>query len=207
MRAMASLDRGNTEHFGDPEPIKVVTGTVKGPGILVTGHDLLDLDELLKQTDGTGVNVYTHGEMLPAHGYPKLRSYKHLIGNYGGAWQKQRAEFAAFNGPIVATTNCVLLPAESYKDRLFTTGIAAIAGVRHIESRTGFSEVIAKAKELGDLPNDMGEPLMTGFHHKAVLGLADKVIDAVKAGKIKHLLTLGCGKGASEKTRTTRCRT
>jgi len=191
LKAMEILDQGNTEHFGNPVPTEVPTGTVEGPGILITGHDLLDLEELLKQTEGTGVNVYTHGEMLPAHGYPNLKKYKHLIGNYGGAWQKQKKEFAEFGGPIVATTNCVLIPPEIYKDRLFTTGIAMIAGVKHIKSRTDFSEIIAKAKELGELPDNPGKTLMTGFHHKAVLGLADKIISAVKEGKIRHFFLIG----------------
>jgi hydroxylamine reductase len=191
LKAMEILDQGNTEHFGDPVPTEVPTGTVKGPGILVTGHDLLDLEELLKQTEGTGVNVYTHGEMLPAHGYPGLNKYKHLVGNYGGAWQKQKKEFAEFGGAVLATTNCVLIPPDSYKGRLFTTGITAVEGVRHIESRKDFSQLIEKAKELGDLPDSPGKPLMTGFHHKAVLGLADKVVQAVKDGKIKRFFLIG----------------
>ncbi|MCK5559480.1 MAG: hydroxylamine reductase [Thermoplasmata archaeon] len=191
LKTMAILDQGNTEHFGDPEPTEVTTGTLKGPGILMTGHDLLDLEELLKQTEGTGVNVYTHGEMLPAHGYPNLKKYEHLKGNYGGAWQNQKTEFLEFGGPIVATTNCVLIPPESYRDRLFTTGITRIADVKHVEDRKDFSEVIEMAKQLGDLPENTGKPLMTGFHHKAVLGLADKVIGAVKAGKIRHFFLIG----------------
>lgn len=191
LKTMAILDQGNTEHFGDPEPTEVATGTVKGPGILITGHDLLDLEELLKQTEGTDVNVYTHGEMLPAHGYPNLKKYEHLKGNYGGAWQNQKTEFSEFGGPIVATTNCVLVPTENYRDRLFTTGITRIADVKHVESRKDFSEVIEMAKQLGDLPENNGKTLMTGFHHKAVLGLADKVIGAVKAGKIRHFFLIG----------------
>jgi hydroxylamine reductase len=196
LKAMEILDQGNTEHFGDPVPTEVQTGTVRGPGILVTGHDLLDLEELLKQTKGTGVNVYTHGEMLPAHGYPKLKQYEHLVGNYGGPWQKQKKEFADFGGAILATTNCVLIPKDSYKDRLFTTGIASISGVKHIESRKDFSHVIEKAKEQGDLPDDSGKPLMTGFHHKTVLGLASKIVESVEAGKIKHFFLIGGCDGA-----------
>jgi hydroxylamine reductase len=196
LKAMEMLDAGNTEHFGNPEPTEVPTGTVAGPGILVTGHDLLDLEDLLKQTEGTGINVYTHGEMLPAHGYPELKKHKHLVGNYGRAWQDQKKEFPAFGGAILATTNCVLIPKEEYRDRLFTIGIARVEGVEHIESRKDYSKLIAKAKELGDLPEALGEPLMTGFHHKAVLGLADKIIQAVKDGKIKRFFLIGGCDGA-----------
>jgi hydroxylamine reductase len=199
LKAMDILDQGNTEHFGDPAPTEVSTGTVKGRGILVTGHDLLDLEEVLKQTEGTGVNVYTHGEMLPAHAYPELKKYPHLIGNYGGAWQKQKTEFAEFGGAVLATTNCVLIPTDAYKDHLFTTGIAAVEGVKHIESRKDFSELIEKAKELGDLPEAPGKPLMTGFHHKAVLGLVDKVVQAVKDGKIKRFFLIGGCEGSKAK--------
>ncbi|MDY6958181.1 MAG: hydroxylamine reductase [Halobacteriota archaeon] len=190
LKAMEILDLGNTEHFGDPTPTEVATGTVKGPGILVTGHDLQDLHELLKQTEGTGVNVYTHGEMLPANAYPELKKFDHLKGNYGGAWQNQKSEFDQFGGPILATTNCVLIPKESYQDRLFTTGITAVAGTKHIEP-SDYSEIINKAKEIGDLPEALGKPLMTGFHYKAVLGLADKIIEAVKDGKIRHFFLVG----------------
>lgn len=196
LKAMAILDEGNTEHFGNPTPTEVPTGTVEGPGILVTGHDLLDLEDLLKQTEGTGINIYTHGEMLPAHGYPELRKYKHLVGNYGGAWQKQKKEFAEFGGAVLATTNCVLIPNDKYRDNLFTIGIAAVAGVKHIESRKDFSALIEKAKELGPLPANPGKPLTTGFHHKAVLGLADKIVGAVKEGKIKRFFLIGGCDGA-----------
>lgn len=196
LKAMEILDKGNTEHFGIPEPTEVATGTVKGPGILVTGHDLLDLQELLKQTEGAGVNIYTHGEMLPANGYPELKKFKHLIGNYGGAWQKQKKEFAEFGGAILATTNCVLVPKDNYRDRLFTTGIARVEGVKHIESRKDFSEIIEKAKELGDLPDRPGKPLMTGFNYRTVLQMADEIINAVKAGKIKHFFLIGGCDGA-----------
>ncbi len=170
---------------------------MKGPGILVTGHDLLDLEELLEQTQGTGVNVYTHGEMLPAHGYPALRKYTNLIGNYGSAWQKQKTEFAEFGGPILTTTNCVLIPPESYKDRLYTTGITAVEGVKHIADRKDFSQIIEHAKRIGDLPERPGTTLSTGFHHKAVLGLAPQIVDAVKAGKIKHFFLIGGCDGAT----------
>jgi len=197
LKAMEILDAGNTEHFGIPVPTKVKTGTVKGPGILVTGHDLLDLEELLKKTDGTGVNIYTHGEMLPAHGYPNLKKYPHLIGNWGTAWQRQRTEFREFGGPILATTNCVLIPTEKYKERLFTTGITAITGVKHIADRKDFSAIINKAKEIGDLPERSGKELETGYHYKSVLTLAPKIIEAVKAGKIRHFLLIGGCDGAT----------
>ncbi|MDY6965121.1 MAG: hydroxylamine reductase [Halobacteriota archaeon] len=195
LKAMEILDSANTEHFGDPTPTEVATGTVKGPGILVTGHDLQDLHELLKQTEGTGVNVYTHGEMLPANAYPELMKFDHLKGNYGGAWQNQKKEFAEFGGPIIATTNCVLIPPDTYKDRLFTTGVAAVSGTKHIDTND-YSEVIELAKKLDGLPDNQGKPLMTGFHHKAVLGLADKVVGAVKAGKIRHFFLIGGCDGA-----------
>jgi len=195
-KIMQLLDRANSERFGEPTPTAVFTGIRKGPGILVTGHDLLDLEALLEQTEGTGVNVYTHGEMLPAHGYPRIRKYGHLIGNYGSAWQKQKTEFAEFGGPILATTNCVLIPPESYKDRLYTTGITAIEGVRHIE-RNDYSEIISHAKKIGDLAERQGINISTGFHHKAVLALAPQIIDAVKSGKIRHFFLIGGCDGAT----------
>ncbi len=195
-KAMELLDKANTGHYGKPGPVEVPTGTVKGPGILVTGHDFMDLEELLKQTEGTGINIYTHGEMLPAHGYPELKKYKHLVGNYGGAWQKQKKEFPAFGGAVLATTNCVQIPTDEYRDRLFTIGITAVEGVKHIESRKDFSEIINKAKELGDLPEAPGKPLTTGFHHDIVLSLAPKIIEAVKAGKIKRFFLIGGCDGA-----------
>jgi len=197
LKAMEILDQGNTEHFGIPVPTKVPTGTIKGPGILVTGHDLLDLEELLKQTEGTGINVYTHGEMLPAHGYPKLHKYKHLVGNFGTAWQRQRTEFAEFGGPVLASTNCVVIPPQSYKDRLYTIDITAVAGVKHIEDRKDLSQIIKHAKEIGDLPERKGPTLETGYHHKTVLTLAPKIIEAVKAGKIKHFFLIGGCDGAT----------
>ena len=197
LKAMEILDQGNTEHFGIPVPTKVPTGTIKGPGILVTGHDLLDLEELLKQTEGTGINVYTHGEMLPAHGYPMLHKYKHLVGNFGTAWQRQRTEFAEFGGPVLASTNCVVIPPQSYKDRLYTIDITAVAGVKHIEDRKDLSQIIKHAKEIGDLPERKGPTLETGYHHKTVLTLAPKIIEAVKAGKIKHFFLIGGCDGAT----------
>ena len=186
LKVMELLDKAHTERFGNPVPTAVDTGTKAGPGIVVTGHDLLDLYELLKQTEGTGINIYTHSEMIPAHAYPGLKKFKHLAGNYGGAWQDQKKEFAAFNGAILATTNCVLIPpADSYLDRLFTVGITGVPGATHIKGRD-FSPLIKRAKELKPLAASPGKSIMTGFHHTAILGIADKIIDAVKKGKIKH---------------------
>jgi len=191
LKVMELLDKAHTERFGNPTPTEVETGTKKGPGILITGHDLLDLYELLKQTEGTGINVYTHSEMLPAHGYPQLRKFKHLAGNYGGAWQEQKTEFNNFSGAIVVTTNCVLIPPKNtYLDRLFTVGITAVEGAKHIQGRD-FSEVIKRAKELPPLPEVPGKKIMTGFHHTAILGIADKIVAAVKAGKIKRFFLIG----------------
>lgn len=196
LRAMETLDKANTSRFGNPVPTPVDTGTRKGPGILITGHDLLDLYELLKQTEGTGINVYTHCEMLPAHGYPELKRFKHLAGNYGGAWQDQKKEFASFSGAILATTNCVLTPPEnSYLERLFTSGVAGIAGAKHIKGRD-FSEIIKKARSLAPLPETPGKKITTGFHHTAILGIADKIVAAVKAGKIKRFFLIGGCDGA-----------
>ncbi|MFA6216747.1 MAG: hydroxylamine reductase [Candidatus Omnitrophota bacterium] len=196
LKMMEVLDKAHTQRFGNPVPVEVETGTRKGPGILVTGHDLLDLSELLKQTEGTGVNIYTHSEMLPAHGYPELKKFKHLAGNYGGAWQEQKKEFKEFSGAILATTNCVLIPPDNtYLDRLFTVGITGIPGATHIKGRD-FTELIKKAKSLPGLPEAPSKKIMTGFHHTAILGLADKIIAAVKAGKIKHFFLIGGCDGA-----------
>jgi len=196
IKVMELLDKAHTYKFGNPMPTEVETGTRKGPGILITGHDLLDLYELLRQTEGTGVNVYTHGEMLPAHGYPELKKFKHLVGNYGGAWQEQKKEFKVFPCAILATTNCVLMPPENtYLDRLFTIGITGVPGSKRIEGRD-FSELIKKAKTLPELKESPGKKIMTGFHHTAVMGLADKIIGAVKSGKIKHFFLIGGCDGA-----------
>lgn len=196
LRVMELLDKAHTQKFGNPVPTEVDTGTRKGPGILVTGHDLLDIYELLKQTEGTGVNVYTHSEMLPAHAYPELKKFKHLVGNYGGAWQEQKKEFKEFSGALLATTNCVLIPLEkTYLDRLFTIGITGVPGAVHLTKRD-FSAVIQKAKSLPPLPEKPGKKIMTGFHHTAILGIADKVIAAVKAGKIKRFFLIGGCDGA-----------
>lgn len=191
LKVMELLDKAHTGRFGNPVPTAVETGTRKGPGILVTGHDLLDLYELLKQTEGTGINIYTHSEMLPAHGYPELRKFKHLAGNYGGAWQEQKKEFTLFPGAILATTNCVLIPPEnSYLDRLFTVGITGIAGATHIQGRD-FASLIAKAKSLPPLKNSPSKKITTGFHHTAILGIADKIVSAVESGKIRHFFLIG----------------
>jgi len=195
MRAMELLNAANTETYGNPTPVTIPTGTKAGPGILVTGHDLLDLYELLKQTEGKGINIYTHGEMLPTHAYPESRKFDRLVGNYGTAWQNQRTEFDDFSGPILVTTNCVMLPKDSYKDRLFTCGIAGVAGVKHVEGRD-FSEVIETALSQPPLEENVTGELSTGFHYTAVLGLADKIVEAVKAGKIKRFFFIGGCDGA-----------
>ncbi len=195
---MALLDKANTSSYGHPEPTKVYTGTIKGPAILVSGHDLLDLEEILKQTEGKGINVYTHGEMLPAHAYPKLKKYKHLVGNYGGSWATQQKEFSKFNGAIVMTTNCIQKPLDSYKDRIFTTGLVAWPGVQHIANRTDgkekdFTPVIEKALSLGGLEENEGKYITVGFAHNAVMNVADKVVNAIKEGKIKRMFVMsGC---------------
>ncbi len=196
LKTMELLDKAHTERFGNPIPTQVYMGTKKGPGILVTGHDLLDLYELLKQTEGTGINIYTHSEMLPAHGYPKLKSFKHLVGNYGGAWQEQKKEFNEFSGAILATTNCVLIPpANTYLDRLFTIGITGVPGAAHIKNRD-FKAIIEKAKSLPSLQEVPGKTIMTGFHHAAILSLADKIVGLVKSGKIRHFFLIGGCDGA-----------
>ncbi len=195
LRTMEMLNNVHTSTFGNPAPAVVPTGTKAGPGIVVTGHDLLDLYELLKQTEGKGINIYTHGEMLPAHGYPELRKFKHLAGNYGTAWQNQKKEFDEFSGAILVTTNCIMIPKDSYKDRMFTCGIAGAAGVKHIKDRD-FSEVIDKALSSAPLEENPKGTLSTGFHFSAVLGLADKIIEAVKAGKIRHFFFIGGCDGA-----------
>ncbi len=194
---METLDKANTKAYGDPVPTKVEIGHKKGPAILVSGHDLLDLYELLKQTEGTGINIYTHGEMLPAHGYPKLKKFSHLVGNYGGAWQDQQKEFDEFPGAILMTTNCIQKPKSSYIGRIFTTGLVAFPGVTHITDRKDFSLLINKAKEIGGFKNDqLLKEIIVGFGHNAVLGVADKVIEAVKSGAIKRFFLIGGCDGA-----------
>ncbi|MCJ7523707.1 MAG: hydroxylamine reductase, partial [Candidatus Aminicenantes bacterium] len=180
-----------------PVPTPVALGVKKGPAILISGHDLLDLDELLRQTEGRGVQIYTHGEMLPAHGYPNLKKFNHLAGNYGGAWQDQQKEFERFPGAILMTTNCIQKPKTSYMDRIFTTGLVAWPGVAHISDRRDFSLLIAKAIELGGFPADEpGKTITVGFGHQAVLGAAAQVVAAVKAGKIRHFFLIGGCDGA-----------
>jgi hydroxylamine reductase len=195
LRVMQMLDEGHVKRFGKPSPTKIYEGTKAGPGILVTGHDLVDLADLLEQTAGTGINVYTHGEMMPAHMYPELRKHKHLVGHFGGAWQKQRNEFEQFTGPVLATTNCVLIPPESYKGRLFTTRVTAVPGATRLTSND-FSAVIAKARQCKPLIDKPVKESTIGFHHTVILGLADKIVAAVKAGKIRRFFVIGGCDGA-----------
>ncbi len=191
LKVMKLLKDAHIKAYGEPEPTEVQTGTRKGKGILVTGHGLKALEELLKQTEGTGINVYTHSEMLPAHGYPGLKKYKHLVGNLGRAWYDQKRLFSEYPVAILATSNCVLLPKEEYKDRIFTTGAAGLPGVKHIEGYD-FSPLIEKAKSLPDLEEKEGEvTLTTGFSKSVVLSLAGKIKSLVEAGKIKHFLLVG----------------
>ncbi len=195
LRVMEMLDAGHVQRFGKPSPATVYEGTQAGPGILVTGHDLLDLDDLLKQTAGTGINVYTHGEMLPAHMYPELRKYPHLAGHFGGAWQKQRSEFAEFTGPIVATTNCILIPREAYRDRVFTTRATAVPGGVRIKGND-FGPVIAAARRSAPLPEKKVRESQVGFHHSVILGLADQIVAAVKEGRLSRFYVIGGCDGA-----------
>jgi len=192
---MGLLNTAHVEKYGHPVPTAVNLGTRAGKAILVTGHDLKMLEELLKQTEGTGINIYTHGEMLPAHGYPGLKKYTHLAGNFGGAWQDQAKEFANFPGAIIFNTNCIQKPADSYKDRLFTWGLVQWPDVKHIDG-WDFSAVIAKANEFSGFTENPGQEILTGFGHNAVLGVADKVIEGVKAGAIKHFFLIGGCDGA-----------
>ncbi len=195
LRVMEMLDQGHVRRFGTPSPTTVYEGTKAGPGILITGHDMVDLDDLLKQTQGTGINVYTHGEMLPAHMYPELRKYKHLAGHFGGAWQKQKREFAEFTGPVLATTNCVLIPRDEYKDRLFTTRVTAVPGGRRLTSND-FSPVIECAKRCPPLKDAPVRESTIGFHQSVLLGVADKIVAAVKAGKLSRFFLIGGCDGA-----------
>ena len=195
IRVMELLDEGHTERFGTPEPTTVYEGTKEGPGILVTGHDLLDLSDLLEQTAGTGVNVYTHGEMLPAHSYPKLKKHPHLAGHYGGPWQNQLWEFPLFSGPILGTTNCVLIPPDTYADRLFTNRVTAVPGGTRLND-SDFSAVIEMATSCPPLPNNKVRESTIGFHHSVVLGIAGQVVDAVKSGELKRFYLIGGCDGA-----------
>ncbi len=196
LRAMEILDRANTGAYGHPEPTRVRVSPVKGKCILVSGHDLKDLDELLEQTAGKGINVYTHGEMLPCLAYPRLKRHPHLVGNYGGAWQDQRREFAAFPGAILMTTNCIQRPKEDYQGRIFTSGLVAWPGVTHIDNRD-FTPVIEAALAAEGFSEDAPEKMITiGFGHQAVLGVADQVISAVKSKAIRHFFLIGGCDGA-----------
>lgn len=192
---MELLNNAHTDTYGHPVPTPVQLGTKAGKAILVTGHDLKMLEELLKQTEGKGINIYTHGEMLPAHGYPGLKKYAHLAGNFGGAWQDQAKEFVNFPGAIIFNTNCIQRPADSYKDRLFTWGLVQWPDVKHVDG-WDFSAVIKKAQECAGFPEAPGKEILTGFGHNAVLGVADKVIEAVQAGQIKHFFLIGGCDGA-----------
>ena len=194
---MALLDSANTGTYGHPEITKVNIGVRKNPGILVSGHDLKDLELLLKQTEGTGVDVYTHSEMLPAHYYPAFKKYSHFAGNYGNAWWKQKEEFESFNGPILMTTNCIVPPKDSYKDRIYTTGAAGFVGVKHIkgesEDNKDFSEIIEQAKKCSPPTEIETGEIVGGFAHNQVLSLADAVVEAVKTGAIKKFFVMaGC---------------
>ena len=198
VEVMSLLDTANTSVYGTPEVTDVNLGVRNNPGILISGHDLKDLEELLEQTKETGVDVYTHGEMLPAHYYPFFKQYEHLAGNYGNAWWQQDKEFAAFNGPILMTTNCLVPPKIEYIERLYTTGLVGYPGVKHISDRKDgaakdFSEIIEQAKKCS-APKQLEQgTLIGGFAHHAVLGLADKIVDAVKAGAIKKFIVMaGC---------------
>ncbi|RLA18202.1 MAG: hydroxylamine reductase, partial [Gammaproteobacteria bacterium] len=197
LKVMEVLDGANTGNFGAQEPAQARITPIKGKAILVSGHDMKDLHELLEQTKDMGINIFTHGEMLPAHAYPKLRAYSHLAGNYGSAWQNQHAEFAAFPGAILMTSNCLIEPTPAYRNRIFTAGPVGWPGVRHIEDHN-FSPVIQAAKALPGFKEDTEEKSVTvGFGRHAVLGVADKVIEAVKAGDIRHFFLVGGCDGAA----------
>src|SRR5690554_87548 len=206
LKCMALLDEANTSAFGQPVPVKVSTIIEKGPFIIISGHDLHDLKQLLIQTEGKGINIYTHGEMLPAHAYPELKKYPHLKGNFGTAWQNQQKELDGVPGAVLFTTNCLMPPKPSYADRVFTTAVVGYPGLVHIPDRNGkkdFSPVINKALELGGWDEERrltgingGTELTTGFGHHAVLGAADQVIEAVKTGAVKRFLLVGGCDGA-----------
>jgi hydroxylamine reductase len=193
LRTMELLDTANTGTYGHPVPTKVPLGVKKGKAILVSGHDLKDMEEILKQSEGKGIYVYTHGEMLPTHGYPGLKKYPHFYGHFGTAWQNQLKEFGKFPGPVLMTTNCIQKPQESYKDNIFTTGLVGWPGVPHIADKN-FAPVIKKALEMPGFTEDVnGRAVMCGFGRNAVMGVAGKVIEAVKSGAIRHFfLVAGC---------------
>lgn len=200
LKCMELLDKANTESYGNPVPTEVLVTKKKGPCIIVSGHDLKDLKELLEQTEGKGINIYTHGEMLPAHGYPELKKHKHLVGNFGGAWQNQQKEFDGVQAAILMTTNCLQKPRESYKDRIFTTSIVGwpeIAHIKEVNGKKDFTQVINKALELGGFTEDEAEKkIIVGFGHNAVLSNAGKIVEAVKQGHIKHFFLVGGCDGA-----------
>ncbi len=203
LSCMALLDAANTESYGTPVPATVPLTVEKGPFIVISGHDLHDLKLLLEQTEGRGINIYTHGEMLPAHGYPKLKAYKHLKGNFGTAWQNQQKEFANLPAPVLFTTNCIMPVRDSYRDRIYTTAVVAYPGMVHVGEEKDFTPVIEKALELGGYKEDTkftgingGSTVTTGFGHGTVLSVADTVIDAVKSGAIKHFFLVGGCDGA-----------
>lgn len=197
-KTMALLDTANSSTYGRPGPTAVYMGVRDNPGILVSGHDLKDLEELLKQSEGTGVDIYTHGEMLPSNAYPEFKKYSHFIGNYGGPWWKQKEEFEKFNGPILMTTNCLVPPRSSYKKRLYTTGVVGFEGVNHIHDRKrgkpkDFSMLIEHAKTCAPPEQLEDGTITTGFSHHAVLAIADTIVEAVKSGKIKRFVVMaGC---------------
>ena len=203
LKCMALLDKANTETYGTPEPTTVPLTVEKGPFIVVTGHDLYDLKQLLEQTKDKGINIYTHGEMLPAHAYPELKKYPHLKGNFGTAWQNQQKEFANMPAPVLFTTNCLMPPKASYADRVFTTEMVSYPEIVHIGDEKDFSPVIEKALELGGYKEDQqftgingGHEVTTGFGHGTILSVADKVVEAVKAGDIRHFFLVGGCDGA-----------
>ncbi|MGC9307302.1 MAG: hydroxylamine reductase [Thermoplasmatota archaeon] len=203
VQTMALLDQANTAAYGNPEPTDVALGTRDNPGILISGHDLRDMEDLLKQTADTGIDVYTHGEMLPANAYPAFKKYEHFVGNYGGSWWNQKKEFEAFNGPILMTTNCLVPPNDSYKDRVYTTGVVGYPGLQHIPDRDNgekdFSMLIEHAKRCQPPEQLEDGEIPVGFAHAAVSGMADRVVEAVKAGKIGSFVVMaGCdGRHAS----------
>jgi len=198
VKTMALLDDANTSTYGNPEPTSVNLGVRSNPGILISGHDLKDMEELLKQTEGTGVDVYTHGEMLPANAYPAFKKYSHFVGNYGNAWWKQKEEFEKFNGPVLLTTNCLVPPKDSYKDRVYITGVVGFEGLKYIpDGENGnakdFTKLITHAKKCSAPEKLEDGEITVGFAHNAALGVADKIVEAVNAGKIKRFVVMaGC---------------
>ncbi|MFO0908600.1 MAG: hydroxylamine reductase [Isosphaeraceae bacterium] len=196
LRVMELLEEGHAEAFGKPSPALVTRGTKAGPGILITGHDLVDLHELLKRAEGTNVNVYTHGEMLPAHAYPRLREHPNLAGHWGGAWQKQKQEFPHFPGPIVATTNCILIPKDEYKDRLYTTRFTAVPGGKRLKTAEELAGVVAHAQRCPSLEPHSEGLFEVGYHASTILDIAGTIVDAVKAGKISRFFVIGGCDGA-----------